>query len=92
MKYKPPQGYILDWEFIKNMLKIEGAINKMYDPDLDGALGAVSIEQLKLPDDEKIYFGTDARYSMRFDSKKKAIVIRDEVEGKDILEVSYITS
>jgi len=87
MHYMPPQGLIMSWSEVKKWLAKEGALNKMYDPDLDGALGAVSIEALTLPSDEKIYFGTDKKYSIRFDTTAQRVIIRDEVKNIDVLAV-----
>lgn len=77
----------LSWEEVKQKFAEEGAVNKVYDPDLDGALGTVTVEALKVPNSEKIYFGTDNRYSLRFDPSMSAFVIRDEVKGEDILVI-----
>lgn len=74
----------LTWSEVKQKFRDEGAVNRVYDPDLDGALGAVTVESLKLLDDEKIYFGSGNRYSLRYDSAKNMFIIRDEVEGVDI--------
>ena len=72
------------WEYVKEKMRTEGALNKIYDPDLDGALGAVKVESLIVPDGEKIYFGTERRYSLRYDPERGGIVIRDEKCGRDI--------
>jgi len=75
------------WGVVKDRLASEGAPNRLYDPDLDGALGTVAVEALKVPSGEKIFFGTDNRYSLRFDPSMAAFVIRDEVKGEDILVI-----
>ena len=77
----------LTWNEIKEKLRTEGAVNKVYDPDLDGILGTVSVEALKLADNEKIYFGINNKYSLRYDPIKNAFIIRDEMTGVDVLEV-----
>jgi len=77
----------LTWDEVKEKFMTEGAVNKVYDPDLDGALGTVTVEALKVPSGEKIYFGTDNRFSLRFDPSVAAFVIRDEVKGEDILVI-----
>ena len=72
------------WGVVKDKLASEGAPNRLYDPDLDGALGTVTVEALKVPSGEKIFFGTDNRYSIRYDPNKGGIVIRDEFQGVDV--------
>ena len=72
------------WPTVKRRLREEGAVNRVYDPDLDGSLGSVSVEGLKLADGEKIYFGSNNKYSLRYDPSRGGFVIRDEERGVDI--------
>jgi len=87
VKYFPPQGLMMSWEEVKKRMRSEGTVNRVYDPDLDGVLGTVSVEALKLADNEKIYLGTDNKFSLRFDPERKAVVIRDEVNNIDVMEI-----
>lgn len=76
------------WDIVKEKLASEGAPNKLYDPDLDGILGTVSVEELILPNGVKFYFGTDKKYSLRYDPAKGEFVIRNEEEGVDVVVIS----